>query len=129
MTDPIADMLTRIRNALLARRSEVRMPFSNMKFSIAKILEKEAYVGAVQQVGEGTKRELLVSLKYVNQRPAIRRIARISRPGRRVYRGARELPFVLSDRGLAVISTPNGLMTNKEARKRRLGGEVLCEVY
>lgn len=128
MTDPISDMLSRIRNASMVRKANVEMPHSKLKFALAKILEKEGYVGAVATDGE--KRPMLrIDLKYTNGESVIRSIKRISKPGRRMYARATELPTVNSGTGIAVVSTPNGLMTNKEARKRRLGGEIICEVF
>lgn len=100
-----------------------------MKFTIAKILEREGFVGGVSETAEGTKKTLTVTLKYEGREPVIRFIKRVSTPGRRVYRGATELPRVLSDIGIAIVSTSAGVMTNKEARKRKLGGEILCEIY
>jgi len=126
MTDPIADMLTRIRNAQNVRKPDVSLPFSNVKMAIARILEVEGYLTSVHKTPEG---ELSFGLKYREREPVIRSIDRISTPGRRVYKPANDLPRVLNDRGIAVISTSQGIMTNKEARKRKLGGEVMCEVY
>jgi len=100
-----------------------------MKFTIAKILQKEGYVGQVTEETEGWKKVITVELKYDNNEPAIRSIKRISKPGRRVYVGSKELPVVLSDMGIVILSTSQGVMTNKEARKRKLGGEILCEIY
>lgn len=128
-TDPISDFLTRLRNALLAKKDSVTSPSSRMKFAIAKILEKEGYVANVAEKTEGPKKVLTIGLKYDNYEPAARAIKRVSTPGRRIYRSAKDLPVVLSDRGLAIVSTSQGVMTNKEARKRKLGGEVLCEIY
>jgi small subunit ribosomal protein S8 len=128
-TDPISDFLTRIRNAQHAHLEALEAPSSRMKFAIAKILEREGYVGSVSERSEGVKKMLVLQLKYDGTQPMIRMIKRVSSPGRRVYRGAGELPRVLSDIGLAIVSTSMGVMTNKEARKRRLGGEVLCEIY
>ena len=128
MTDPISDMLARLRNAQAAKKSEVSPPISKVKFHIAKILQKEGYVGDVSEVTVGKFVELRIALLYRNELPSISMIKRISKPGRRVYAKSDELPRVLSDIGIAIISTPNGLMTNKEARARRLGGEVICEV-
>jgi len=129
MTDPISDMLTRIRNASANHQTEVSLPYSNVKFAIAKILEREGYVGKVGKNESGKFVELTVELRYKGKDSAFTKLTRISRPGRRIYAKHNELPRVLSDMGLAIISTPNGLMTNKEARKRHLGGEVICEVY
>ena len=128
-TDPISDFLTRLRNALLAKQESILSPSSRMKFTIAKILEKEGFVGSVTEKLEGVKRVLAIGLKYDNAEPAMRVIKRVSTPGRRIYRDAKSLPVVLSDRGIAIVSTSQGIMTNKEARKRKLGGEIICEVY
>lgn len=128
-TDPISDFLTRIRNAQDAHHEHMTVPSSRIKKQIAKILEAEGYVGSVEESAEGVKKTLVVALKYTGKVAQIRSIKRISTPGRRVYRGAQELPRVLSDQGIAIISTSAGVMTNKEARRRKLGGEVLCEIY
>ncbi|MBU0531470.1 MAG: 30S ribosomal protein S8 [Candidatus Uhrbacteria bacterium] len=129
ITDPISDMLTRIRNAQAVKRPEISLPYSNIKFSIAKILEKEGYVGTVGKDETDKFAKLTIAMKYDAGAPAITAVKRVSTPGRRVYAKSHELPRVLSDMGIAIISTPNGLMSNKEARKRHLGGEVICEVY
>ncbi len=129
ITDPISDFLTRLRNAQAAQHETTTVPGSRMKFVIAKLLEREGYIGAVTETVDGVKRTLHVTLKYTGKVPAIRAIQRVSKPGLRVYRKASELPRVLSDQGIAVVSTSAGIMTNKEARRRKLGGEVLCEVY
>lgn len=100
-----------------------------MKFTIAKILEREGFIEGVSETKDGSKKTLSVKLKYDGRQPLIRSITRVSTPGCRVYRGAGELPRVLSDIGIAIVSTSSGVMTNKEARKRKLGGEVLCEIY
>jgi small subunit ribosomal protein S8 len=127
-TDPIADMLTRIRNASMARKPEVRLPYSNLKYAIGKILAQEGYVDSVERA-DGTKPEMRITLKYVGREPMVRSIVRVSTPGHRVYSPHEMLPRVLSDQGIAIVSTSQGVMTNKEARKRRLGGEVLCKVF
>ena len=127
-TDPISDMLTRIRNASLVRKTEVRLPYSNVKLAIAKILRSEGYVGAVEKIDQDHG-VLRIALKYEDREPAIRNLRRVSKPGRRVYSAYDTLPRVLSDQGIAIVSTSQGIMTNKEARKRKLGGEVLCEVF
>ena len=128
MTDTIADMLTRIRNAQRARKSEVTMPFSNLKQAIAELLSREGYVGAVTKTGEA-KAELVVQLKYTAGKPAIQEITRLSKPGHRMYRPAAELPTVLNGFGLAIVSTSQGLMTAAEAKKLGVGGEVICSIY
>lgn len=135
VTDPISDMLTRIRNALMAGHPSVAMPSSKMKASIAKILKDEGFIGDYEVV-EGDKPErkvLRVRLKYVgerrNRRSVITGMERISRPGRRVYSGKHEIPWVLSGLGIAIISTPKGVMTGQHARQSGVGGEVLCKVW
>ncbi len=127
MTDPIADMLTRIRNALLMRKSGVLVPYSILKFRIAGLLAEEGFISAVDKTDD--PRTMRITLRYSNSKPAIQSIQRVSKPGRRVYAGAKELPRVRQDFGIAIVSTSAGILTNKEARKRKLGGEVLCEVY
>lgn len=133
MTDPIADMLTRIRNAHAVRKAEVVLPYSKMKFAIAEILQQEGYVKQVEKIeskGKGSFDQIKIVLKYLGPKePAISNLQRISKPGRRVYVNKDELPVVLNNLGLAIISTPQGLMTNKTAKKTGLGGEVVCEVY
>jgi len=121
-------MLTRIRNAQAVTKADVAFPYSKLKFAIAKILEKEGYVAKVEQVTDAKFPVIRVTLNYEDRQPKIRMIRRVSRPGNRVYAKSTELPVVLSDIGIAILSTPNGLMTNKEARARHLGGEVICEV-
>lgn len=128
LTDPISDMLTRLRNAQAVRKTEVILPFSKLKFSLGKILEKEGFVLKTEEIIEGKRPALRLLLKYDHREPAIRMIKRISKPGRRVYTKNTDLPRVLSGLGIAIVSTSNGLMTNKEARARKLGGEVICEV-
>ena len=129
ITDPISDMLTRIRNASQVRKDETRVPFSKLKFEIAKILSKEGFVGAIERSTGTGFGEIRIALKYDGKEPVIRSITRISKPGRRAYSKYDTLPRVLSDNGIAIVSTSQGLMTNKEARRRKLGGEVLCEVF
>src|SRR3989339_44296 len=127
MTDPIADMLTRLRNAALASKVEVNVPFSKVKFAIAKILEKEKYLAAVQVVEDKTG--IKITLKYEDEKPVISMIKRMSKVGRRVYAKKDELPRVLNGLGIAILSTSKGIMTNREAKHLGLGGEVICEVY
>ncbi len=127
-TDSISDFLTRIRNAQAAEHDTVIVPSSRMKLALARILEREGYIGGVREEADGPKKTLHVTLKYDGKTPTIRSLTRVSKPGRRVYRGSKELPVVLSDQGIAIISTSAGVMTNKEARRRKLGGEVLCEI-
>ncbi|MDY6943219.1 MAG: 30S ribosomal protein S8 [Pseudomonadota bacterium] len=129
MTDPIADMLTRIRNGQNASKTQVAMPSSRLKIAIAKLLQEEGYVSDVRCHGEEGKPVLSVSLKYHDGRPVIERIERTSRPGLRVYRSKDELPSVLGGLGIAIVSTSKGLMTDRAARQQGLGGEILCTVY
>ncbi len=127
-TDPISDFLTRIRNAHLVRHDELSVPGSRIKRAIADILQREGYIESVAEKTEGSKRTMTIRLKYVGKLPAIHELTRISKPGRRVYRKNDELRRVLSGQGMAIISTSVGLMTDREARARKLGGEVLCEI-
>lgn len=127
-TDSISDFLTRIRNAQAAGHDALVVSSSRMKLALARILEAEGYVVGVREEADGPKKTLHVSLKYEGKMPKIRSLSRVSKPGRRVYKGSKELPVVLSDQGIAIISTSAGVMTNKEARRRKLGGEVLCEI-
>lgn len=133
MTDTIADMLTRIRNASKVKKAEVFVPFSKMKLEIAKILKKLNYIDGFQEIKPGSADNkfggLTIKLKYDNGQPAISSLKRISKPGRRVYAAKDDLPRVLNDAGVAIISTSQGIMINKEARKAGLGGEVVCEIY
>ena len=128
MTDTIADMLTRIRNAQRAHKSTVVMPYSNLKRGIGELLSREGYVGTVEKTTDA-KPQLSIELKYKGTKPAIQEIARTSKPGHRVYRGAAEMPTILNGFGLAIVSTSKGLMTSSEAKKLGLGGEVICSVY
>ncbi|MEN8171755.1 MAG: 30S ribosomal protein S8 [Chloroflexota bacterium] len=134
-TDPIADMLTRIRNAVMAGQSVTAMPSSKMKVAIAKILKAEGFVEDYEVV-EGEKKDrkvLRINLKYVGERRLRRSVLtgldRISKPGRRIYTGKNEIPWVLSGMGIAILSTSKGVMTGREARKMGLGGEVVCKVW
>ena len=128
MTDPIADMLTRIRNAQMSRKSAVEIPMSRLKRRIAEILSAEGYIDSITEA-EAKPPRLIVGLKYYGKTPAIRSLARESKPGHRMYRQASEMPSVLNDYGIAIVSTSKGLMTNKQARKEGLGGEIICSVY
>jgi small subunit ribosomal protein S8 len=131
VNDPIADMLTRIRNAQVAKHDAVTLPASNLKKAIAKILLAEGYVKSVDFQDEGPAGSIKIVLKYVNgkQQPVIAGLKRISRPGLRVYARCEELPKVLGGLGIAIISTSKGLMTDKEARKSAVGGEVLAYIW
>lgn len=130
MTDPIADMLTRIRNASTAMHDEVTIPASKIKESIARILADEGFVTGYELNGDGQHPQLKVRLRYTEERErAISGIRRISRPGRRVYRGSSELPRVLGGLGVAIISTSHGVMSDKQARREGIGGEVIAYVW
>jgi small subunit ribosomal protein S8 len=128
MTDPIADLLTRIRNGQTAGKSEVTMGASKLKAAIAKVLRDEGYVGDFRVSNDTGKPTLVIGLKYYEGRPVIDRLERVSRPGLRIYRGKDELPKVLGGMGVAIISTSRGVMTDREARAAGHGGEVLCIV-
>jgi len=129
MTDPIADMLTRIRNAVAVKKPEVILPFSKLKFNVAKILEAENYVGKVEKITNGKFDELKIELKYNERGPVIRHIKRLSTPGQRIYSAGKELPHILNGYGVAIISTSKGIMTNKEAKRQNIGGELMCEIW
>jgi len=129
MTDPITDMLNRIRNAQAVFRQTVEIPFSNLKYEIAKILVKNGFIEKAETKGKKTKKIIEVTLKYQDKIPAISGLKRISKPGQRIYLGSKKLPRVKQGYGIAVISTPKGLMTEKEARKNKLGGELVCEIW
>ena len=132
MTDPIADLLTRIRNAIMAGHKVVEAPASNLKKEVARILFEKGYILGYKVIeGESVQSTLKIALKYnpKSKKPAIKSIQRVSRPGLRKYVGAEEMPRVLNGLGVAILSTSKGLMTDKEARKENIGGEVLCYVY
>ena len=131
MTDPIADLLARIRNAALARHDVTRVPASKMKKAIAEIMKEEGYIADVREEewGPAKHKSLMITLKYNDRKAAFRGLKRVSRPGRRVYVGHGEIPRVLSGLGISILSTSQGLMTDKTARERRVGGELLCEVW
>lgn len=129
MSDPIADMLTRIRNALLATHEEVEMPYSNIKAAIAEVLKQEGYVQGLRKIDQGVQGTLSITLKYHNNKPVIEGLERISKPSRRVYVGHDEIPKVLGGLGINVMSTPKGVVSDRTARKERVGGEILCTVW
>ena len=128
MTDPIADMLTRIRNAQTARQPAVRVPSSKRKLAIAKVLEQEGYLGSVNVENAEGKSEMVLELKYYQDQPVIERLERVSRPGLRIYKRVDQLPVVQGGLGCAIVSTSHGVMTNRQARAEGYGGEVLCIV-
>jgi len=127
MSDPIADMLTRIRNAQAAKKATVTMPASKQKLAIAEVLKNEGYIADVTVSGD-VKREMTITLKYFEGRPVIENLQRVSRPGRRVYKSADEIPVVLGGLGVAVVSTSRGMMSDREARRLNEGGEIICQV-
>lgn len=129
MTDPIADMLTRIRNAQAVRKGSVLVPYSKMKMSLADILVKEGYVLSATKTGNEAKPQISIALKYNNKESVLKSLKRVSTPGRRIYMKKKSLPYVLNNLGIAVVSTSQGLMTNKEARQKNIGGEIICEIY
>ena len=128
MTDPVADMLTRIRNAQMAQKNSVAMPSSKLKAAIAAVLKDEGYIDDFAVRDAEGKAQLDIALKYYAGRPVIERIERISRPGLRVYKGSGDLPRVMNGLGIAIVSTPKGVMTDRRARATNVGGEVLCIV-
>lgn len=128
MSDPIADMLTRIRNAQSVEKTSVRMPSSKVKVAIAQVLKDEGYIEDFAIRGEAGKPELEMQLKYYAGRPVIERIERVSKPGLRIYKGAEDLPRVMNGLGVAIVSTSSGVMTDRKARAQGVGGEVLCVV-
>jgi len=130
MTDPIADMLTRIRNGITSRHDRIELPSSKLKVELAKILKSEGFISNFKVVEEGTQPTLRVYLKYSDDgEPVIHGIERISRPGRRVYRGKEEIPQVLGGLGLAIVSTSQGVLSGQDAVRKGVGGEVLCQVW
>jgi len=128
MSDPIADMLTRIRNAQMVAKEAVVMPASKVKTAIAQVLKDEGYIDGFQVKTDGGKSELHIALKYYAGRPVIERIERVSRPGLRVYKGRDAIPQVQNGLGVAIVTTPQGVMTDRKARAAGVGGEVLCYV-
>ena len=128
-SDTIADFLTRIKNAYLAHQSEVTIPSSKMKQQLAQLLEKECWVGRVTIINAGGNRKIKINLLYQGNQPKITQIERVSKPGRKVYVGKTKIPKILGGLGVAILSTSSGLMTDKEARQRKIGGEVICKIW
>ena len=126
MTDPITDMLNRIRNAQAVSHKTVGIPFSNIKYSIAKILERQGLVGVVEKKGRTTKKTIEIVLKYPSEMLGLKRI---SKPGQRIYAGSKEIRGSKGKYGLVIVSTPKGLMTGGEARRNKVGGEIICEIW
>lgn len=128
MSDPIADMLTRIRNAQMVQKVSVTMPASKLKTAIAEVLKAEGYIDSFAIRGEAVKPQLEIALKYYAGKPVIEHIERVSRPGLRVYKGRHDIPNVMNGLGVAIVTTPKGVMTDRKARQAGIGGEVLCYV-
>ena len=128
MSDPIADMLTRIRNAQMVEKATVALPSSKLKVAIAQVLKDEGYIDGFNVTGEGPKPTLEIALKYYAGRPVIEKIERVSKPGLRVYKGRHDIPQVQNGLGVAIVTTPKGVMTDRKARAAGIGGEVLCYV-
>ena len=128
MSDPISDLLTRIRNAQMVSKANVSIPSSKVKVAIAQVLKDEGYIDGFQVKSENGKSELVIELKYYAGRPVIERIERVSRPGLRVYKGSAAIPQVMNGMGVAIVTTPKGVMTDRKARATGVGGEVLCYV-
>lgn len=132
VTDGVADALIRIKNGYLSQKEEVILPYSKLVLAISKLLEKEDYVGTVKEINDEKKpsfKLIKISLKYEGKKAAVSDVRRISKPGLRVYKGSRKLPWVLNGIGIAIISTPKGVMTDKQARKEKLGGEIMAYVW
>jgi len=127
--DPISDMLTIIRNALAVKKETVSIPFSNLKYEIARILEKKDLVEKVEKKGKKVKKNIEITLKYQDGVPVISGLKRISKPGQRIYLDSRKIKKVKGGYGIAIISTSRGLLTNEEAKKQKVGGEILCEIW
>jgi small subunit ribosomal protein S8 len=130
-TDTISDMLTRIRNACLVGHSTTKVPTTRMTKSIAQVLKNEGFISEYEETGEGINKYLVISLKYKgkNRQPIIRTLKRVSRPGLRVYSNCKDIPRVLGGIGIAIVSTSKGIMTDREARKQNVGGEILCYIW
>lgn len=130
MSDPLGDMLTRIRNGQMAHKSSVRSPMSKLRLNVLDVLRREGYIRGYDAVEDNpTKRELSIELKYQNGEPVIRQLKRVSRPGRRIYAGVSDLPRVYNGLGIAILSTPRGVISDNEAREQHVGGEILCTVF
>lgn len=129
MTDPITDMLNRIRNAQAVLKETVALPFSKLKYELAKILKKHGLIEKVETRRRKLNRIILLTLNYENKQPVIKGLKRVSKPGQRIYKGVHEIKPVRGGYGLSIISTSKGLLTDREARKKKLGGEVVCEVW
>lgn len=129
MSDPIGDFIIRIKNAYMARHLEVSLPFSKMKQTLAEILTSEGYLDGVDLRGDAPKQELVIKLKYINSKPAMTDVKRISKPGRRLYSSAQTLPKTLGGYGSTIISTSQGILTDKQARQQNVGGELIFQIW
>ncbi len=129
LVDPIADTLTRIRNAQAVKKPEVEIPFSKMRYELAKILEKENFVKEIKKSGRGVKKNIVIILKYEKDALGILGSKRISKSGQRIYKSVKEIKPIRGGFGISIVSTNKGLMTNKDAKKKNLGGEVLCQIW
>ena len=129
MQDPIADMLTRIRNAGMAMKKEVSVPMSKMKSAIAEVLKSEGYIADYREAGEGVAKELILQLKYRSKRPVIEGIERVSKPSCRIYCGSEDIPNVRNGLGIVVLSTPKGVISGRAAASEKVGGEILCKLW
>lgn len=129
MIDPVSDLIIRIKNAVLARKIEVRLPHSKMKQAVAEILASEGYVTAVTTEAASVGKELIITLKYVGKQSSLTDVRRLSKPGRRLYSPATQIPKTLGGYGITIVSTNKGVMTDKEARKQNVGGELLCQIW
>ena len=130
MSDPLGDMLTRIRNGQMANKSAIKAPASKLRANVLEVLRREGYIRGFETVElGGGKSELSIELKYHNGEPVIRELRRVSKPGRRIYKGVNDLPSVYNGLGIAIVSTPRGVLSDAEAREARVGGEVLCTVF
>ncbi len=129
MSDPVADMLTRIRNAHMVKKKEVNMPASNLKFAIASVMQQEGYIESFSVAGEKADKTLTIKLKYYDDKPVINLLERISKPSLRVYAKSTEMPNIMNGLGVVIVSTPKGVMTGQNAKTQNIGGEVLCSVF
>lgn len=129
MTDPITDMLNRIRNAQAVLHETVEMPFSNLKFEIAKVLEKNNFIAKTEKKGKKAKKTFEITLKYQDKSPIISGLRRVSKPGQRIYLASKDIKSVKGGYGISIISTSKGLLSDREAKRQKLGGEILCEIW
>jgi len=129
MTDPLGDMLTRIRNGQRAKKDSVLSPASNLRARVLEVLQREGYIRGFSEDDTGKHKQLRIELKYFEGEPAIKHVARVSKPGRRVYSGSKELPVIRNGLGITIVSTPRGVLSDAEARTENVGGEVLAEVF